>query len=141
MCSSDLRVRLGSRLPVYLPMRINDELLVILREFKAKASAVGIKQFVIQTHFQSPLEVTPEAREAIRRILSTGWSITNQLVYNVTASRRGHTAKLRKTLNALGVLCYYTFSVKGFEENYAVFAPNSRSMQEQQEEKALGKLD
>ncbi len=135
------RVRLGSRLPVYLPMRINDELLTILREFKAKASAVGIKQFVIQTHFQSPLEVTPEAREAIRRILSTGWSITNQLVYNVAASRRGHTAKLRKTLNALGVLCYYTFSVKGFEENYAVFAPNSRSMQEQQEEKALGKLD
>ncbi|AEW21256.1 KamA family protein [Tannerella forsythia KS16] len=135
------RVRLGSRLPVYLPMRINDELLTILREFKAKASAVGIKQFVIQTHFQSPLEVTPEAREALRRILSTGWSITNQLVYNVAASRRGHTAKLRKTLNALGVLCYYTFSVKGFEENYAVFAPNSRSMQEQQEEKALGKLD
>ena len=103
------RVRLGSRLPVYLPMRINDELLTILREFKAKASAVGIKQFVIQTHFQSPLEVTPEAREALRRILSTGWSITNQLVYNVAASRRGHTAKLRKTLNALGVLCYYTF--------------------------------
>ena len=30
------RVRLGSRLPAYLPMRINDELVEILREFKEK---------------------------------------------------------------------------------------------------------
>ena len=134
------RVRLGSRLPVYLPMRINDELLEILREFKEKASAVGVSQFLIQTHFQTPLEVTPEAREAIRKILAAGWTITNQLVYNVAASRRGHTAKLRKVLNRLGVLCYYTFSVKGFEENYAVFTPNSRSLQEKEEEKVWGKL-
>ena len=134
------RVRLGSRLPVYLPMRINDELLEILREFKEKASAVGVSQFLIQTHFQTPLEVTPEAREAIRKILAAGWTITNQLVYNVAASRHGHTAKLRKVLNGLGVLCYYTFSVKGFEENYAVFAPNSRSLQEKEEEKVWGKL-
>lgn len=134
------RVRLGSRLLAYLPMRINDELIDILREFKEKASAVGIKQFVIQTHFQTPLEVTPEAKEAIGKILSTGWIITNQLVYNVAASRRGHTAKLRQTLNQLGVVCYYTFSVKGFNENYAVFTPNSRSMQEQLEEKIYGAM-
>ena len=129
------RVRLGSRLPVYLPMRINEELMDILKEFKTKASAIGIKQFLIQTHFQTPLEVTPEAKEAIRKILAAGWTITNQLVYNVAASRRGHTAKLRKVLNELGVICYYTFSVKGFEENHAVFTPNSRSLQEQPEEK------
>ena len=134
------RVRLGSRLPVYLPMRINDELLEILREFKEKASAVGVSQFLIQTHFQTPLEVTPEAREAIRKILAAGWTITNQLVYNVAASRRGHTAKLRNVLNGLCVLSYYTFSVKGFEENYAVFTPNSRSLQEKEEEKVWGKL-
>lgn len=41
----------------------------------------------------------------------------------------------------MGVVCYYTFSVKGFEENNAVFTPNSRSMQEQQEEKRFGKLN
>lgn len=61
------RVRLGSRLLAYLPMRINDELIEILREFKEKASAIGVKQFIIQTHFQSPLEVTPYTREAIRK--------------------------------------------------------------------------
>ena len=37
-------------------------------------------------------------------------------------------------------MCYYTFSVKGFNENYAVFAPNSRSMQEQHEEKIYGQM-
>jgi len=134
------RVRLGSRLLAYLPLRINDELVNILREFKEKASAIGVSQFYVQTHFQSPLEVTPEAIHAIQAILSTGWTITNQLVYNVAASRRGHTAKLRRTLNKAGVVCYYTFSVKGFSENYAVFAPNSRSLQEAAEEKAFGLL-
>ena len=134
------RVRLGSRLPAYLPMRIDDGLVEVLREFKQKASAVGVRQFIIQTHFQSPLEVTPEAQEAIRRILAAGWLVTNQLVYTVAASRRGHTTRLRQVLNALGVVCYYTFSVKGFQENYAVFTPNSRSLQEQHEEKIYGRL-
>ena len=134
------RVRLGTRLPVYLPMRVDDELVEILSRFKEKASKVGIRQFIIQTHFITPLEVTPEAAECIRRLLSAGWLMDNQLVYNVAASRRGHTTKLRQELNRLGVLCYYTFTVKGFEENYAVFTPNARSLQEQHEEKRAGKL-
>ena len=134
------RVRLGSRLLAYLPMRIDDNLVDILKEFKEKASVVGVKQFVIQTHFQSPLEVTPQARDAIKKIISAGWTITNQLVYTVAASRRGHTTRLRQVLNKLGVVCYYTFSVKGFHENYAVFTPNSRSLQEEKEEKVAGRM-
>ena len=129
------RVRLGSRLLAYLPFRINDELTAILKEFKEKASEAGIKQFIIQTHFESPLEITPEAHKAIRAILSAGWIITNQLVFTVAASRRGHTARLRQALNKEGIITYYTFSVKGFEENYALFTPNSRSLQEKEEEK------
>lgn len=134
------RVRLGTRLPAYLPVRVNEELVAILRDFKEKALTVGIEQFIIQTHFQSPLEMTVEAREAINKILSAGWIITNQLVFTVNASRRGHTAKLRKVLNEAGVVCYYTFSVKGFEENYELFTPNSRSIQESIEEKSAGRL-
>ena len=42
--------------------------------------------------------------------ISAGWIITNQLVYTVAASRRGHTTRLRQVLNSLGVMCYYTFS-------------------------------
>ena len=135
------RVRLGTRLPVYLPMRINDELITILSEFKEKAVKIGITQFFIQTHFQTPLEITLEVRDGIRKLNAAGWTVTNQLVYNVAASRRGHSAKLRRELNKIGVLCYYTFSVKGFDENHAVFTPNSRSLQEQQEEKMFGQLN
>ncbi|MCD7935388.1 MAG: KamA family protein [Tannerellaceae bacterium] len=132
------RVRLGSRLLAYLPQRITPELVEILRDFKQKGVSVGIKQFYIQTHFQSPLELTPEAFSAIRAIQEAGWTITNQLVFTVTASRRGHTAKLRQALNSAGVVCYYTFSVKGYQENYAMYAPNSRSLQESREEKVFG---
>lgn len=134
------RIRIGTRLPVYLPCRINDELIEILKEFRQKGLEAGITQFIVQTHFQSPLEMTSEAEEAIRKLLSAGWIITNQLVFSVPASRRGHTAKLRQVLNENGVICYYTFTVKGFDENKHLFAPNGRSVQEQLEEKCFGSL-
>lgn len=135
-----LRVRLGTRLPVYLPQRITPELLEVLSEFRDKARKIGIRQFIIQTHFQSPMEVTPEAARSIKMLLSAGWAVVNQLVFTVAASRRGHSAKLRKVLNDIGVLTYYTFSVKGYMENSFNFAPNSRAVQEQMEEKQLGKI-
>ncbi|MDR1644792.1 MAG: KamA family protein [Tannerellaceae bacterium] len=132
------RVRLGTRLPVYLPQRITDRLTGILRDFKEKAGDIGITQCYIQTHFQSPLEITPDARRAVEALQDAGWTVTNQMVYTVAASRRGHAAKLRRALNAIGVVSYYTFSVKGFQENYAMFTPNSRSVQAEKEEKISG---
>lgn len=134
------RVRLGTRLPVYVPQRVTPELIAVLRGFRDKASKVGIRQFVIQTHFQSPMEVTPEAARTIKMFLSAGWAVVNQLVFTVASSRRGHSAKLRKVLNDIGVLTYYTFSVKGYMENSFNFAPNSRAVQEQFEEKLLGRI-
>lgn len=89
------RIRLDSRLLAYLSLHVADELVGILRKFRKEASAVGVSQFYIRTRFQSPLEVTPEAGHAIEAILTTGWTITSQLVYTVLASRRGHTARLR----------------------------------------------
>lgn len=135
-----LRVRLGTRLPVYLPQRISDGLIEVLREFKEKARKIGIKQFVIQTHFESPLELTPSSQKAVKKLLSAGWMITNQLVFTVSASRRGHTAKLRRVLNQAGIITYYTFTVKGYMENYHNFATSARAVQEQMEEKEFGKV-
>ncbi|WP_292269032.1 KamA family protein [Butyricimonas sp.] len=134
------RVRLGSRLLAYLPSRIDDGLIDVLKRFREKATRAGIQQFFVQTHFESPLEITEDVVRAVRRLLDAGWIITNQLVFTVAASRRGHTARLREELNKIGILTYYTFSVKGFGENYALFAPNSRSMQEVKEEKIYGRL-
>ncbi len=133
-----LRVRLGTRLPVYLPQRITPRLAEILAQFKAKASAIGIKEFVVQTHFQSPMEITPEARQGIERLRGAGWMVANQLVFTAPSSRRGHTARLRKELNDIGVMPYYTFSVKGYMENSSKFATNARASQEQLEEKVFG---
>ncbi|MBN1386886.1 MAG: KamA family protein [Bacteroidales bacterium] len=132
------RVRLGTRLPAYLPQRLNADLASVLREFKQKASEIGIKQFLIQTHFESPMEVTPEVRDGLKHLISAGWTVTNQLVFTTAASRRGHTSKLRKVLNDVGVLTYYTFTVKGYMENNFNFSPNARAVQEQIEEKTLG---
>jgi len=55
------RIRLGTRLLAYLPQRITPNLISILYEFRKKASEIGIKQFIIQTHFESPMEITPLA--------------------------------------------------------------------------------
>lgn len=136
-----VRVRLGTKIPIYLPQRITEERCRILKDFKEKASRAGIKQFVIQTHFSTPMEVTPAAVKAVRRLIAAGWTVTNQEVFTVAASRRGHSAKLRKVLNDIGVLPYYTFTVKGYRENSSLFAVNSRSIQEQVEEKSIGRVD
>jgi lysine 2,3-aminomutase len=135
-----VRVRLGTRLPVYLPQRIGPELVAVLARFRERASTVGVRQFVIQTHFQSPMEVTPEARDAVRRLLHAGWIITNQMVFTASGSRRGHTAKLREVLNEVGVLPYYTFVLKGYRENAFNYAPVARVVQEELEEKCIGRV-
>jgi len=135
-----LRVRLGTRLPVYLPQRITPSLVEVLTEFRMKAIEIGIKQFVIQTHFESAMEITPEVQLAITRLTRAGWMVTNQQVFIAAASKRGHTARLRQALNDIGVLTYYTFSVKGYHENYHNFAPNARAVQEQTEEKSIGRV-
>jgi lysine 2,3-aminomutase len=135
-----VRVRLGTRLPAYLPQRITPALADILARFRDKAAKVGVKQFVIQTHIESPMEVTPEARDAVSRLLGAGWIVINQLVFTAAASRRGHTAKLREVLNEIGVLPYYTFVVKGYRENAFNYAPVARVVQEELEEKSIGRI-
>lgn len=135
-----IRVRLGTRLPVYVPQRITPGLIKILKDFKTKASETGIRQFVIQTHIESAMEITPEMEKGIRLLTSAGWLVTNQLVFTAAASKRGHTAKLRKELIEIGAVPYYSFTVKGYMENYHNFATNERLVQERQEEKYIGRI-
>ena len=134
-----VRVRLGTRLPVYLPQRITPELIEVLLNFQKKAKQIGIRQFYIQTHFESPMEITPQVKDSLVKLQGAGWLIINQHVFTAAASRRGHNAKLRQTLGDVGVLPYYSFLVKGYMENSYNFALNSRAVQEQMEEKVIGK--
>ena len=134
------RIRLGTRLPVYLPQRIDDDLVKVLADFKQKAQKIGFKEFVVQVHFESPMEITPESSMALQKLNESGWLIANQQVFTVAASRRGYASRLRQMLNERGVVPYYTFSVKGFKENRHNFATNARSAQEIAEEKIFGKI-
>lgn len=134
------RVRLGSRMLAYLPYRIDDELIALLNDFQVKARRIGIRQLFLQTHFESPLEISVEVLGVVRKIQEAGWMVTNQHVFTVAASRRGHNAALRQMLNRAGILPYYTFAVKGFAENRALAVPNCRLVQEMVEEKSYGAL-
>ena len=86
------------------------------------------------------MEVTPAAQKAVEMLTKAGWTVTNQLVFTAAASRRGHSSKLRSVLNQIGILNYYTFSVKGYMENNFNFATNERAVQEQIEEKVIGRI-
>lgn len=65
------RVRIHSRMPVTLPMRIDDALAEVLGR--------GAPTFLI-AHFNHPRELTQEARAAVRRLRSAGVTVLNQAV-------------------------------------------------------------
>ncbi len=133
-----VRVRLGTRLLSYLPQKIDSEMISILSDFRDKGRSAGIEQFFIQTHFESPLEVTPEVADKVSALQKAGWIVTNQHVFIASASRRGHNAKLRETLVSAGIVPYYTFSVKGYKENNYHYSTIARLEQEKCEEKIFG---
>lgn len=65
-------VRLGTRVPVTLPMRLFDEELLNL---------LGGYDFLwINTHFNYPREVTPEAIQAVKNLQGRGIPVNNQTV-------------------------------------------------------------
>src|SRR5213075_2719675 len=64
-------IRIGTRIPVCLPMRVDDELARALRKFAPL--------FVV-THFNNAKEITPEAREACERLVDAGVLVENQAV-------------------------------------------------------------
>jgi lysine 2,3-aminomutase len=64
-------LRLGSRMPAVLPMRITDDLCRMLRRHRP---------LWFLTQFNHPREITPEAAEACDRLLSAGIPVLNQSV-------------------------------------------------------------
>ena len=64
-------IRIGTRAPVVLPMRITTELVQMLRRYHP---------LYINTHFNHPAELTAEAAEACRRMADAGIPLGNQTV-------------------------------------------------------------
>jgi lysine 2,3-aminomutase len=97
-CDLDL-LRIGSRVPVTLPMRIDDELLAEL----APAAPLWLN-----THFNHAREVTTEAAAAVRRLAAAGVIVSNQGVLlrgvNDTAA---DLLDLSRALLRAGLRAYY----------------------------------
>jgi lysine 2,3-aminomutase len=64
-------IRIGTRVPVVLPQRITDELCQMLRKYHP---------VWINTHFNHPQELTPEAAQACSRLADVGIPLGNQSV-------------------------------------------------------------
>ncbi|MEI6125038.1 MAG: KamA family radical SAM protein [Pseudomonadota bacterium] len=64
-------IRIGTRFPVVLPQRIDDELCEMLSNYGP---------IWLNTHFNNPNELTPEAARACDRLLRNGIPVNNQSV-------------------------------------------------------------
>lgn len=64
-------IRIGTRVPVVMPMRITAELLDMLKKYQP---------LWINTHFNHPHEITPESAAVCRRIADAGIPVGNQTV-------------------------------------------------------------
>jgi lysine 2,3-aminomutase len=64
-------IRIGTRFPVVLPQRIDNELCAMLSRYGP---------IWLNTHFNHPYEITPEAAEACDRLVRSGVPVNNQSV-------------------------------------------------------------
>jgi lysine 2,3-aminomutase len=126
-------IRIGTRTPVTMPMRITSSLAKALGELREP----GRREVAIVTHVEHPYEITPEMVLAVDRLRRNGISIYNQLVYTFFVSRRFEASKLRMVLRRIGIDPYYTFTPKGKSETRAYRVPLARILQEQKEETRL----
>jgi lysine 2,3-aminomutase len=126
-------IRIGTRVPVTMPMRITEELAKRLGAYVAP----GRRNLGVVTHVESAYEVTPELTSAVDRLRRRGVQVYNQQVFTVETSRRFQTVANRVALRQAGIDPYYTFYTKGKEEHRDYLVPIARLLQERKEEARL----
>ncbi len=127
------RIRLGTRMLVTLPYRINDGFINMIKKYVE----ISRREICIITHFEHAYEVTPEAADAVKKLRQSGISVYNQQVFTFENSRRYETVALRRALRLIGIDPYYTFITKGKEETEHYRVPIARILQERKEEARL----
>ena len=94
-------IRLGTRLPVVLPMRITPALIKVLRKFHP---------IYISTHFNHSKEITPESSRACTMLADGGFPLANQTVLLRGVNDCPHVIKeLNQRLLTIRVRPYYLF--------------------------------
>jgi len=127
------RIRIGTRVLVTLPSRVDDGFIKILKKF----NKIGKKEICIITHFEDASEITPDVLNAVKKIKKAGINIYNQQVFTYFNSFKYKTCFLRKTLKISGIDPYYSFNTKGKEETRDFRVPIARIEQERKEEARL----
>ena len=127
------RIRIGTRTPVTMPMRITDE----VAEFLGSVRRPMELDIAVVTHVEHPYEVTPEMFEAVEKLRAQKINVYNQNVFTFFNSRRFEGALLRRLLKRIGIDPYYIFNTKGKGETIAYRVPIARLLQEQKEEARL----
>jgi lysine 2,3-aminomutase len=125
-----LRIRLGTRTPVTVPMRITDQFVERLASLRIPMR----REISVVTHVEHPYEITPEMFCAVEKLRAAKINVYNQNVFTFYVSRRFEAALLRGLLKRIGIEPYYTFNTKGKEETTNYRVPIARLMQEQKEE-------
>lgn len=100
-------IRIGSKLPVFNPMRIyeDEELLQAIREHSRPE-----KRIYIMAHVNHPREITPEARKAFQALHDAGAIVVNQTpVLKGINDDPDVLARLLDELSWAGVTPYYFF--------------------------------
>ena len=96
--------RLGTRMPVTLPMRVTPELCGMLKRHKP---------LYLNTQFNHPVEVTPESEAAVDRLIEAGVLVGNQSVLLKGINNDPHVMKkLVHELVRIRVRPYYIFNCK-----------------------------
>ena len=97
--------RLGTRIPVTAPMRIDDELLDIL------SKSNDIKPIRVVTQINTAQEITPVSREAFKKLSSRVMTVMNQAVLlKGINDTRVKMWKLCETIHEAYVRPYYVFN-------------------------------
>ncbi|UMZ73345.1 glutamate 2,3-aminomutase [Natranaerofaba carboxydovora] len=97
-------IRLGSRTPVTMPMRVTENLCNVLSKHMP---------IYVNTHYNHPKEITEEARDACFRLAKAGVSIGNQAVLLNKVNNNPHVMKiLNHELLKIMVRPYYIFHAK-----------------------------
>ena len=127
------RIRIGTRVPVTLPFRIDSGFIQILKKYHEW----GKREVCVVTHYEHPSEMTRDSLCAIKKVKNAGINIYNQQVFTYYNSRRFETCALRKIMKLSGIDPYYSFNTKGKEETVDFRVPIARIEQERKEEARL----
>jgi len=109
-------IRIGSKMPAFNPYRIIDDptLLEVLARY-----SLADRRIYVMTHFNSPRELTPAAREGLVLLQKAGVILANQTpVLRGINDRPADLAELMNELSFAGVTPYYFFQCRPTIGNY-----------------------